>query len=346
MNRIFWILISLCMYHVDAHAKSSFDFDEASQGKRIFIVGDPLNGAIKGSKWKQTLLFDLCNDPEKTNCSSKYEHFRGLRGFFHSMTPEPTKGKYNIYKITFENGKTYGYRHYSVEKSDPIESSSYFIDYNKYVEAKKRVGTRLTDTISIEYKDLITYGKILAYTLSDGDVVTKEDIDTRISFIKKHIKIEHTNAFLAFNRLDLKHDESENKYWISNKLRDENADLSEYHPIMVYISISDEDKQMRIRFNFGGDSWVSFNDVTVISDQFRYENLGVYGDVKRYSNRGNIYESLDLPVLDKEKSLINALLKHGGGMVQFAGKDQQAERDIPPEALERVQLIMNFYQWL
>ncbi|WNO11431.1 hypothetical protein [Teredinibacter sp. KSP-S5-2] len=346
MNRIFLILILLCIYHVDAHAKSSFNFDEASQGKRVIIVGDPLTGDIKGSNWKQTLLFDLCNDPEKTNCSSKYDQFRGLRGFFHSMTPEPTKGKYNIYRITFENGKTYGYRYYSVEASDPIESSSYFIDYDKYLEANKRVGTALGNNISIEYKSLITYGKILAYTLSNGETLTKDDIDARISFIKKHVKKEHTNAFLAFNQLDLKHDESQDKYWVSNKLRDKDSDLSKFHPIMVYISVKDEDKQMRIKFNFSGDSWVSFNDVTVISDQFRYEKQGVYGDVKRYSNRNNIYESLDLPVLGKEKSLIDALLTYAGGTVRFAGKDRQAEKDIPPEALERVQFIVDFYQWL
>ena len=281
-----------------------FNFEESSKGKPLFIIEERTDS-------RYDTLFHVCESFDKMVCSRKLSDYSGKIGYLESTEPF-TSDRFNSgYKLVFQNGERLILK--ARKGKDPIESTLYFANYSDLLESKKLQSKPLLDNLDVTISSThIKYGTV-KYLLSNGEEIGKVELDNRISFIEKNIKLAHrSEAFTHLKNLNIRYDDFEDTWWVQC-----NGNLN--MALRPYIGIKGKNNWLRYVAMYEGGSWVFFDTFTIKSGDTKLTKKVKSYEVTRDNGSGKVWEIYDAPVDKGIKNILKSLSKNSG-KIRFSGK--------------------------
>lgn len=309
---------------------SVFDFEAASKGKRVFVVGGDINEDKNGK------LYNVCETFDQLICSRSLDKYEGKKGFLVEEKPFIKDEFYTGYHIIFENGEKAILKLSNIYKdNDPIESSLNLVDIEKFEHSKKFNGKVLLEGLSVRIINQSPKGGLIFLSLDNGEFIAQDKLQRRLRFLSEHVTVKNRNAaFSAMKYLYLEFDEFESRWWVKPKSY---LDM----PLYAYIGIDNTEKWMRMKARFEGYDWVFFNRIDIISNNKKYKKTFDDYEIERDNGSGKVWEWADAFVGNEEISILTSLSSHTG-KIRFTGK-YESIKNISLENTQEINSILSLY---
>lgn len=305
------------------------EFQEASKGKRIFLVGGPISDG--------NTIYDFCDSFDELICSKKLDKYQGLKGFIVEPDPVFSDKYYYGYNVVLETGEKLVLKLSNATKGrDPIDAALFLVDVEKVAEAQSLKGKYVLDGLAVTFENQSSSRGLLIYTLSNGEAITKDELDQRIHYLKDEVlEAKRNDAFDALSNLSLKFDDFEQIWWVKPK---SHSEMSLY----PYFGKDKESKWLRFTAKYKGSDWIFFEKISIISAEDRYDNTFKRFDVSRDNGGGKVWEWIDISATSKEISILETLSRNPG-KIRFSGKYVYTN-DISPEYSLEINSLMKLFE--
>ena len=334
MKYLIMIIVSIILFgcNIKQHQFSPMEFDSLSKGKRIFLVGGPI-----GDK-NQNTIYDFCYSFDQLICSMKLDKLQGKKGFIVESEPFISDRYHHGYHVILETGQKLVLKISNVYKDkDPIEAALHLVYVSQVDEARSSIGKPLIDGLSVKITESNLNGGEMEFLLSNGEKLTKSQLDQRIKFLRDYINVNNReNAFTTFKDLKLEYDEFDKKWWIKPKSYPDMA-------IRPYFGTNQESKWVRLLLQYKGYGWIFFDKIVVIAKGSKYNYDFTKSDIKYDNGNGKVWEWADISAKNKELNIIKALSENIG-KIRFTGK-YEAIRDITHSQSNEFKSLMLLYEF-
>lgn len=274
----------------------------------------------------------------QTDCSKRlaYEKYVGMKGYFASDAPSLKSAVYgDLYQVNLENGETY---YFAQRKSeDRYRSVSGIIPRAAHDELKAFHPEPLVPGSRIVVTAVHQYGERRGYTLSNGDTIADDRLEAVRAFAGKFGQRAPRVSELLVG-LTLRHDEIENRYFISPK----NDHRDSY--IQLYLGYAESKPWLRFRVRYYSSDWLFVKSFLVAADDYRWQSPAYR--FQRDHSSGSIWEWIDLPATDTEINVAKKVAASGATTIRFQGDKYYADRKIGDEQKQAIKDILELHSLL
>ena len=195
---------------------------------------------------------------------------------------------------------------------------------------------------SEEYKDILSYGIGDTVTLVSKRTRTKEKQRivkiTEYPETPKKNTVEISNARKTFERLysenkkekiqnakqyfsnfSKEKDEFQDVVWYYHKNMPEYIDIRSY--VIPFFYIEDDNVKIQIRYNYTGDDWIFFKQVTILADGKKYNKTFDYFNITHNNEAGSVWEYISEEADEYDIEMLRAIAKSKTAKVRYEGDD-------------------------
>lgn len=329
LTSLFFLVLLGCQTSPQKHKMSPELFAQISEGKRVFMVG----GAISSGNE----LYGLCDNFYQSICSKSLNDYSGVKGFMYSSKPSFEDNYYIGYIVAMETDEKLVLKLSKIYKDkDPIESSLFLLDYENYKTTSDSLGRPLMDGLSVKMNNAQLYGGSIKVNLSNGETLSKKELDERLLYLQSYIGVKDRDAaFALFQHLNIRFDDFEKQWWIKPK---SNQEMNVY----PYFGSKISSKWLRFKAMYTGYDWIFFESIKIISNSNTYERKYAYSDITKDNAGGKVWEYVDISMGKLEREIVDALSK-GGGKVRFSGK-YSSTKEISVSQSREIKAVLELYK--
>ncbi len=326
---LFFLVLMGCQTSPQKNKMSPELFAQLSEGKRVFMIG----GAISSGDE----LYGLCDSFYQSICSKRLDDYSGIKGFMYSSKPSFEDNYYVGYIVAMETDEKLVLKLSKVYKDkDPIESSLFLLDYEKYKMTSASLGSPLMDGLSVKMNSTQLYGGSIKVNLSNGETLSKNELDERLQYLQSYVGVKDRDAaFAQFQYLNMRFDDFEKQWWIKPK---SNQELNVY----PYFGSKISSKWLRFKAMYTGYDWIFFESIKIISNSNTYERKYSYSDITKNNAGGKVWEYVDISMGELESKIIDDL-SNGGGKVRFSGK-YSSTKEISISQAREIKAVLELYK--
>ena len=157
---------------------------------------------------------------------------------------------------------------------------------------------------------------------------------------------EVTKAYkVALETLSTKTDKIEGITWYTPKQRPQYIDERCY--VLPYIGQRTSHEWVCIRYNYTGDDWIFFEDITIWVDGQLYNKSFDYSDIHRDNASGDVWENIDVVVEDDDDiDMLWAIANSTETIVRFQGDHYRHDFTITSKDKQAIQNLLIVYEYM
>ena len=152
----------------------------------------------------------------------------------------------------------------------------------------------------------------------------------------------------ALNNFELETDKIDGITWYYHTTMPDYIDIRSY--VLPYIGARSSYSWICIRYNYTGDDWIFFEDVTVWIDGTIYEKEFDYYDITRDNDGGEVWEYTDVVVegwdIDDNLEMLREIADSDETIVRFEGDDYQYDLTVSAKDKAAIRDVLTVYDYL
>lgn len=231
------------------------------------------------------------------------------------------------------------------------EKDIYLKAIDDYTTLKAAEITAIIDaigTVTLNSREAIENAK-KAYNALDADTKKKVGNYTKIGEAEKKISElekaeEERIAKAAIGRLKTTYDKVEGITWYEAKCQPYYADSRSY--ILPYIGKRDGGYTwMNIRYHYTGDSWVFYDNITIMVDGEKYYKSFDYGEVSR-DNDSEVWEVAHEQSDSSNIAMLEAIANSKETIVRFEGDDHRFDFTVSAADKQGIKDVLAAYEYM
>ena len=149
-----------------------------------------------------------------------------------------------------------------------------------------------------------------------GEVTLNSEFERLYSENKKE-KIQ--NAKQYFSNFSKEKDEFQDVVWYYHKNMPEYIDIRSY--VIPFFYIEDDNVKIQIRYNYTGDDWIFFKQVTILADGKKYNKTFDYFNITHNNEAGSVWEYISEEADEYDIEMLRAIAKSKTAKVRYEGDD-------------------------
>lgn len=226
----------------------------------------------------------------------------------------------------------------TLEKAEASISS---LRVNQVVELINKIGT-----VTLKSGDAIDAADEVYKKLSDSDKekVTNyaklTEAKTTLKELKAADREKRIKAALAgFNS---KHDKVTGNSFYKSKNYPKYIDTRSY--VLPYIGENDGRYWVRLKFNYTGDDWIFWEELTFLIDGERYYKTIGYSNVERDNDSGDVWEYYDYSPSSSDMEMLEKIANSKETIVRFEGDRYHYDLTVSAEDKAAIKQVVDAYK--
>ena len=114
--------------------------------------------------------------------------------------------------------------------------------------------------------------------------------------------------------------------------------------VIPYIGMDDTSCWLRLIYNYTGDDWVFFKNVTFAVDNERYYESFNYFDIVHDNGGGDVWEYIDVEVSDSDVELLKKIANSTETIVRFEGDDYSHDFVVSADDKQAIKDVITVYE--
>ena len=127
------------------------------------------------------------------------------------------------------------------------------------------------------------------------------------------------NAKQYFSNFSKEKDEFQDVVWYYHKNMPEYIDIRSY--VIPFFYIEDDNVKIQIRYNYTGDDWIFFKQVTILADGKKYNKTFDYFNITHNNEAGSVWEYISEEADEYDIEMLRAIAKSKTAKVRYEGDD-------------------------
>lgn len=116
--------------------------------------------------------------------------------------------------------------------------------------------------------------------------------------------------------------------------------------MLPYIGRDSDRVWLRLMFDYTGDDWIFFDNLTIAVDDERYYKSFNYFDVTRDNDYGVVWEYADCPVSESDIDLLWAVANSSQTIVRFEGDDYRYDHTVSESDKQAIRDVLTAFEAL
>lgn len=201
-------------------------------------------------------------------------------------------------------------------------------------------------TVTLKSKKAIKKARKAYDNLNDEEVKLISNYDTLTKAEERYSQLKEAEeerlAKAAIAKMRTKTDRVENVTWYQHPREPQYTNTRTF--ALPYIGKRDSSVWLRWKFNYTGDDWIFWTDLTFLVDGDTYSKHFSYYDVKRDNGYGDVWEVGDIEPSSSDIELLKKIAKSRETIIRFEGDDHYYDLTVSSADKKAIKEVLAAYE--